>query len=407
MEKSRVLFFVLIFGFIIQISPAQTKFGLNNLIDILIKNNLLLSISELDHKIVREEYRSAKSLPNPEVEYSRGQGDLIDSSDSRELWGIGLKLSIPNPIYRYYLLKSAKGSVTRTIIQKEIKKRHLIKLLKHHFFRLQLNKKFQDLFQERSNIMDEILRITKAKVRIGESKEIDFLRTSVEKQKLKTSLFKLEKSISVEKMRINELLNFTLPEDYEIDVDFNFTPFLDLALKITYLVEKSVMVELKKNAVFTSKNRLKSNWYSLLKSFHLFGEKGKDIDANVWRVGIEVSVPLFNIRLPEIRKAKLEKKKADIELEYVKKNLFFKANRIIAEIKILEAEIEMYKEAVLKEGQENADLSEKLYKAGEIPLIVYLDSQSSFFELQERFFEAITEWKILKAEFEELLGEKK
>jgi outer membrane protein TolC len=173
------------------------------------------------------------------------------------------------------------------------------------------------------------------------------------------------------------------------------------------LIEKSAIVEMKKNAVLRSKNNLKSRRHSLLESIHLFGEGGRDIDANVWRVGIGFSLPLFNIRLPEIRKAKLEKQKSEKNLEYIRKNLYFQANRIIAEIKILETEIKTYKEAILKEGRENAELSAKLYKAGETPLIVYLDSQSSFFELQENYFEAITDWKILKAEYIELLGERK
>jgi outer membrane protein TolC len=247
MGKSKWLFVSLIFGILYQIGPAQSKFDLITLIDRLKKNNLLLKISELDQKIAREEYRSAKSLPNPELEYSRGQGDLIDGSDSRELWGLGLKLSIPNPILRHYLVKSAKGTVIEAIIQREIRKRYLIKLLKKHFYRLQLSKKLKDITRERILIMDEVLKITRAKVDIGESKEIDFLRISVEKQKLTTLLFKLEKSISVEKMKINELLDFTLPGYFEIEVDFDFTPFLDSTIQITHLIEKSAIVEMKKN----------------------------------------------------------------------------------------------------------------------------------------------------------------
>jgi hypothetical protein len=36
--------------------------------------------------------------------------------------------------------------------------------------------------------------------------------------------------------------------------------------------------------------------------------------------------------------------------------------------------------------------------------VVFLDSQNSFFEVQERYYEAISEWNILKAGLEALLG---
>ena len=77
----------------------------------------------------------------------------------------------------------------------------------------------------------------------------------------------------------------------------------------------------------------------------------------------------------------------------------------MAEIRILEKEIDTYQGAILKEGRENMQLSEKLFRSGEIPLVVFFDSQNSFFELQERYYKSITEWKILTAELEELLGE--
>ena len=36
--------------------------------------------------------------------------------------------------------------------------------------------------------------------------------------------------------------------------------------------------------------------------------------------------------------------------------------------------------------------------------MVFLDSRNSYFEVQQRYYEAITEWNILKAELEALLG---
>jgi outer membrane protein TolC len=122
-------------------------------------------------------------------------------------------------------------------------------------------------------------------------------------------------------------------------------------------------------------------------------------------VGIGVSIPIFNRQSATIRKAKLQKEKAQTEFDHAQKHFFADIQRMISEIRILEKEIETFKGAILKEGKENMVLSETLYKAGEVPLVVFLDSQNSYFEIQQRYYEAITEWNLLKAELEELLGE--
>ena len=123
------------------------------------------------------------------------------------------------------------------------------------------------------------------------------------------------------------------------------------------------------------------------------------------KVGIGISNPVFNWKSAHIEKDKKKKKKARIEYEHERKHFYADIQRMIGEIRVLEKEIETFKGAVLKEGRENMDLSETLYKEGEVSLVIFLDSQNSFFEIQERYYEAITQWNILKAELQELIGE--
>ncbi|MCP5105351.1 MAG: TolC family protein, partial [bacterium] len=259
--------------------------------------------------------------------------------------------------------------------------------------------------EEKLRILEEVNRITKAKVSIGESKEIDYLRSSVEIQKIKTSLFKAGKTIAYEKTKVNEFLNYSLPEDFTIADTFAFSPLPEVEERLQKLIDKSPLIRLKSNRVEQGNAHLKAARFSIIESVELFGEKEKEMEGKIWRVGIGVSIPLFNQKSAHIRKAKLEKEKAKFEFEHAQKHFFADIQRIVAGIRILEKEIDTFKGAILKEGRENMELSETLYKAGEVPLVVFLDSQNSYFEVQERYYEAITEWNLLKAELEELLGE--
>lgn len=388
--------------------PAENihkSYTLNELIQLAQANNLLLKITNLDKKIAREEYRDLRALPNPELEYSRGKGEIPGETFKPSLHSISLKWSVPNPLYRHYSLASMKKNVRSAEIEADMQKREIIKNLKIHYFRLQFYKKVKTFMQEKLRILEEVNTITRAKVSIGESKEIDYLRSSVEIQKSKTYLFKVDKTIAYERTKLNEYLNYNLPADFTITDNFGFTPLPGIEDEISRLIDKSPLISLKSNQVDREKAHLKAARLSILESIEVFGEKEKEMEGNIQRIGIGISIPIFNLKSAHVRKAKLQKEKAETEFIHTQKHFFADIQQVISEIRILEKEVETFKGAILKEGRENMELSEKLYKAGEVPLMVFLDSQNSFFEVQERFYEAITEWNILRANLEVLLGE--
>ncbi len=390
---------------LIRLAYGGQDFTLPDLVKLATENNLLLKISDLERQIAAEEYRAARLLPNPELEYSQGRGEVPEISGQRRLWSLGLKLSIPNPLYRHYLLKAEKGKVTAEEIKEEILRRDIIKRLKHHYYRLQFNREIRAFAAERRDILDEIKRITRARASIGEAREIDVLRTSVERQKVGSELFSIEKSISVERAHLDEVLNFSLPADFEVVADFRFAPLPDIDSRVGLLIENSPSLRLRQNHLLVKRNNLKASRNSLIDSLQIFGEREREVDAYVWRVGLGLSLPIFNTRSHVIKQARLEREKAEVEWRHVRNHLAANIRQLMAQIRVLEQEIQTYQGVILKEGQENMLLSQRLYRAGEISLIVFLDSQQSFFELQERYYRALTEWKILKAELEAFLGE--
>ncbi len=385
--------------------PAETNYTLPRLIQLAKQNNLLLKISEMDRKIAVEEYRDARALPNPELEYSKGQAKIPGENLKPSLWTAELKWSIPNPLHRFFFLESIRKNITAAEIEAQIREKEIIKGVKTHYFRLRLYKKIKSFLEEKLRILEEVNKITKAKVSIGEAKEIDYLRSSVEIQKNKTHFFRIRKTIAYERTKLNEFLNYTLPEDFTTAGDFPFNPLPDIEEQVRQLIEKSPFIRLKFNHLEQEKAHVKAARFSIIEEIEVFGEREKEVEGNIWRVGIGVSIPLFNRQSAHIRKAKLQKEKAETEWEHAKKHFFADIQQTIAEIRVLEKEIETFKGAILEEGRQNRELSETLYKEGEVPLVVFLDSQNSFFEVQQRYYEAITEWDLLKAELEEMLGE--
>jgi outer membrane protein TolC len=397
----------LISGFTVKLAAedSPTGYTLDQLVQLAQQNNLPLKITELDKDIAAAEYRDNRALPNPVFEYAGGKFEIPGETEKPSIWEMGLKWALPNPLYRHFLLRSQQTFITEAGIQAEMNKRNIIKDLKIHYYRLQFYIKIKTFWQEKLQRLEEVNKITKTKVSIGESKEIDYLRSSVEMQKTKTNLFRIEKIIGSEKTKVNEFLNYILPEDFTVAEDFSFTPLPEIEKSIDQLIETSPLLRLKYNQVKRESAHHKAAGFSIIDEIELFGVQEKEFEGKKWKVGVGISIPIFNWKSAHIKKAKLQKQKARIEYEHQRKHFYADIQRMISEIRVLEKEIETFTGAILKEGRENMDLSETLYKEGEVALVVFIDSQTSFFEIQERYYEAITQWNILKAELQELIGE--
>lgn len=387
---------------------GPSAYTLDRLIALAKQKNLSVKISELDRKIAVESYRDSRALDNPEGEYSQGNATAPEVTGNTKIWGWGVKWALPNPLHRYYYLKSLRADITEAGIQAEINNREVIKTLKFHYYKLLLFSKLKTSSEERLRILTEVASITKAKVDIGESKEIDYLRSTVEMQKINTELFRIEKNLAYERNQINELLDFVLPLDFKIEDELNntadFVPMGELKTGIETMAGNSPIVRLESNRVEKGRSQLRAARFSIIESVELFGERAKEIDGKTWRLGLGISIPLFNQKTAAVRLANFEKQKAQLEYDQARKHVTGEIRQMIDEIRVLEKEIETLKNAIVKESKENMDITEKLYKEGEIALMVFLDSQKNFFEMQDRFYEAITEWNILNAELETLLG---
>jgi outer membrane protein TolC len=382
----------------------NTIYNLGQLIQLARQNNLPVKIADLDRRIAVEEYRNTRALPNPEFEYSQGRGNVPEEPAKPKVWDVGLKWSLPNPIHRHYFLQSARTLITEAEIQAEINQREVIKNLAAHFYKLRLYNQLKIFLEEKNRLLEEAAKITRAKADLGEIKEIDYLRTATAVQENITELFRMEKNISYEKARLREFVNFSIPVDFTIAGDFSFTP-LDINLAEKNLmpsIEKAPLIRMEINRLAGEKAGLKAARFSIIQSIDVFGEKGKEIDGRVWRIGFGISIPIFNRNSAQIRQAKLQKEKAETGLQYARNRFAADIQQMYDEIRVLEKEIETFTGAVLKESRENLDITGKLYREGEVPLLVFLDSQDSFFNVHARYYEALTEWDILKAELDAL-----
>jgi len=382
-------------------------YNLEQLVRLARENNLMLKVYGLDREIAHQEYRAERGLDGLELEYSRGQGRIdAQPGTPAQLREFSGKWTIPNPVYRHYLLKSLKSRVSEAEIGAEMNSREILVQLHICYYRLRLHAKVKTFLEEKIALLENIHRLSRAKADIGETREIDALSAAVEIQKEKTRLFRIEKTLAAEKSQLTEIMNGQLPADFTVPGDFPYQPLPgDLEARVGQSIEQSPPVQWAHRHRQGQKAFSRAAGLSLIEGLAISGGYGQEIEGKTWQLGLGILVPVFSGKSAQILKARLLAQKADIEYDHQKKHLGADVARILAEIRILEKEIETFTGAILEQGKQNLELSEKLFQEGEVLLSVFLDAQNSFFDLQTGYFQAITEWSILKAELQALLGE--
>ncbi len=384
---------------------AETKsYTLKDLEKIMAGKNLAIKVSELDLKIARLEYKEAGRLENPSFEYERGKATPVEGGEKINIWGYSLGFELPNPVAWIYKRKSEKMGLLIAGNRNLMKRAGIKSRLRTLYYNLQLLMIREELHKSRLKSLEEIAKIARLKADLGETKEIDALRASVEIQKLRTAVFTIEKQRRYTMFKISAFLNGSIPEIFLIKKDFTFVPVDNAQKRIMSLLDTVPEIREKSLEIKEASNDKKAKTAGLIPGIELTGVRGREPDAKIWKVSAGIKIPLFNSGLLGVKKAALKKERAETEKLHALRDVKAELEGLVFRLKSAEKEIRTYSASILKEGRENLRISAALYKAGEIPLIVYLDAQNSWIELEESYYNSITEWKLIKTEIEEITG---
>ena len=241
---------------------------------------------------------------------------------------------------------------------------------------------------------------------VGEEKEIACLKASVELQRIKAKLFWARKNASAERIKIREMLNFAIEENFKIKVKEEI-PLPPVEKRLEALIQSSPYVKIYEKMTEEARATEKTAIFSLIPNFSLKAEKGLEMDGRVWRLAFGLEIPLFNWKGSERAKGKLNYRKALLNLSHAKKHLRAEAERLLASLRALEEEIKTLRSGALLQARKNMELTRDLFAQGETSLLSFLYAQNSYYEIMLHYWRSLTEWRITKAELEKILGELK
>ncbi|HXF90794.1 MAG TPA: TolC family protein [Candidatus Nitrosotenuis sp.] len=386
-------------------NQVQRKYKLDELIKLAIEKNPSVpsAISSID--IAKGELRAAKAYPNPEVDFALARGKSREDNSSGAEYSISVIQPIEWPLKRLYRRKAAEEKVKVTEFEKEAVRIELVAITKQLYFATLLAKKDVEIARQNLDTSKTLLSIIERRVELGESRELDFIKSRVETLKFERELIRAETNLSAIKAILDRFLGNSLEKDF--DVDGELTPPSTIS-GLEQVAEKvaDFNPQLKAQTV-----EVKRAGFSLLEQKHLIvpdiflqGFYDREIDKTALGGGIGITIPFWYQNQGGIQSARAEERKASFDLKLLEIEI---GNRLEDEYKNYKVAFEqskIYSTELLGRTKRSLEIAQFSYEQGEIGLLDVLDALRTYRDTLREYYQVLFEFYMAEISLEKIAG---
>lgn len=402
--------FLLIFLFIIFL-PASTwaidssdlahsesdrhKISLEEAINMALEGNIELQEQRRNLGISKYSVQKANAFKNPQLQSNLLMGPIARGNSSQV--GIALPIEVTK---RGERKKAALAQLDYT--QNKIKDYEFkLKLrVRTAYFNLLVAKSELKILQERKELLEDLLDITKKKAKSEPNYEIDVLQTDMRLKKLLVQINRSKADIRTAQYSFNKTLNlannpalYDSKEDSVFGQEFftqlelpDYEDLENIAFDNRYDIKmaRSKITKAQKDLSVIMRQRVPDLYIAGGYAFAYDGTSGA-------YVGAGMDIPSLYLYTPEIESAKLEVDKAQLEynsiINITKNVIHTNHDKFI----MAQENVEHYKD-ILEESNEILNLSKKRYQKGQTSLMNLIIVEHSHQELLKEFLDAMKEY---------------
>lgn len=402
-------FFVLILLIICTISPIYAvdssklahsgsdkyKITLEEAINMALEGNIELQEQRKNLGISKYAVKKAGAFKNPQFQTNLLVGPIAKGNSSQ----IGLMLPI-EVMKRGERKKAALSELDYT--QNKIKD-YEFKLnlrVRTSYFNLLIAKSELKILEERKELLEELLEISKNKSKTSPNYEIDVLQADMRLKKLLVQINRAQADIRTAQYSFNKVLNlannptlYDSKEDSVFGQEFftklelpSYEELEAIAFNNRYDIKMSEakIVKAKRDLAVVTKQRIPDLYVAGGYAFAHDGTSGA-------YVGAGVDIPALYRYTPEIESAKLELDKAQLEynsiINITKNVIHTNHDKFI----MAQENVEHYK-SILDESNKILNLSKQRYSKGQTSLTSLIIVEHSHQELLNEFIDAMKEY---------------
>ncbi len=393
-------------------SFAQAKdqtptFDLDRIIDLALERNPVI----LSAKSVIEQNEGlrtqAGAYPNPTIGGQTGSGTLRDPSTGTRVneYGMSLHQTVEWPGMRAARQDAAVAGLAGATVGLDEAKLNLIAEVKGLFYELLLAERTVDLLQQNLEIVQEVARIVKARVRSGEGPQFEAVKADVEVLKAKQEMTKAKNVVRVKLVGLDTLTAGALGTRYQVQGDFrSLRDRLDPERMASRDLSQHPTLKRQGKLVEQAESTVTKERQSRVPNVTLFGGYARETGREGMVGGVSVPTPLWYRQQGHIATALGTQRKEEAELLRSRNDLTRAINQHAREAETAQDQILVYEEGLLKQAQEALRIAQLSFRQGASSLLDVLDAQRVQRQITVDYNQARFELSLALTRFERAVG---
>ena len=375
---------------IFAIEENASKISLEEAINLALKGNIKLQEQRKNLGISEYSIKKANALKNPQLQSNLLMGPIARGNSSQV--GLMLPIEIAKRGARKKVALSEFEYTDNKIKDYEFKLKLRIRTA---YFDLLVAKTELKILEERKELLEELLEITKQK-----NNEIDALQADMKLEKILVQINRAKANIRTAQYDFNKILNLEnnfLFYDTKEETVFSAEFFTKLELPPYENLEQIALenrydIKMAQNKITQAKNTLSSVARQRVPDLYLAGGYAFAHDGTSGAyVGAGIDIPSLYLYTPEIKSAKLELDKTQLEynsIVNITKNIIHtNQDKFI----MAQENVEHYKK-ILDKSQKILNLSKQQYKKDKSNLVNLIVVEHSHQELLKEFLDTMKEY---------------
>jgi len=391
---------------------AQAKdpipmFELDRIIDLALERNP--AIAGARSVIEQNEGRRTKAgaYPNPQITAQFADATIRTARTGARAVenGVILEQTVEWPGMREARKDAAAAGLTGATFSLDEAKLNLVAEVKGTFYELLLAERTVDLLQQNLEIVQEVARIVRARVRSGEGPQFEAVKAEVEVLKAKQEMTKAKNVVRVKLVGLDTLTSGALGPRYQVQGDFRslrdrLDPEQMAAKDLSQHPILKRQGKLVEQAEFTVTKERKAR----VPDVTLFGGYSTQIETRSVVAGITLPTPIWYQQQGHIAEALGTQRKEEAELIRAQNDLGRAINQHAREAETAQDQILVYEEGLLKQAQEALRIAQLSFRQGASSLLDVLDAQRVQRQITVDYNQARFDLSLALTRFERALG---
>ena len=378
---------------------TASSVSIEELVSEALANNPELAFYRAEIAAAKSDRRTAGTRPNPDAEFELGRKRSTPrfggSSEEGTAWAVSVSQSFDWP----NRLALRKAIAARQIDLAEIGlaqfQRELSSEIRRAAFKLLVAQEKRDAAVNVTQRGEELVAALLQREPAGTSPLLEMRIIEANILSLKRRANEAGKEAESALLEANQLrgkpigtplrvapvkIRFPKLDDRESFVALARTNNFEIKSRVVDLEQQGLKVELAKNERFPT---------FTVRPF--YSEENASDREQVAGVGLSVPLPLWNRNKGNIEAAKAREDQAQVSLAVTQRNIERQVRESLAAYAIDQKEIERWRPDLINQLQEAADLADRHYRLGSVPVSTYVEMQDKYLEAMETVFETQAE----------------